>query len=570
MKFKVFFINLKENNSNWLKIKNMFSLMPKEIERSLQKIEAIDTRQGISVVEKFGLKLDPVGLVNKLYFSQSPGAVGCFLSHIKAWQSMVEQDLDFSLILEEDIVISDVINFLMTNPDLSKSNDIVNINGRNYPQHSMLNLEGSEAYILSKNGAKKLINLVLDPSPLSKIKKLGSSTPRSNSKIVKGSSSEELNFNKTKSIVAPLDKFLGYCCHESVRQNARLKYKYKPMVDLCSLASEYSTVTDCKKMYYDMTDDELNDFMNSESYCYWKKNYQTSLCICTYNNYERLYKTLKHLEKQLNKKKSVKEIIVIDNTLDAEIKNNLQNKNYIEKIKNLFDKYNLFKYIRYGNACLSAARNKCIELSSSDLVYFIDDDAEINLKSIDVCSEQFNKNINLSVVGGKVLSVWEEGKPDWLKDSALHYFSHVDHGNKPFLLNNQPHKWLVGANICFKKSSLIEHGGFNEDLGRKGSILLSGEEDELIQKIISSGKFVMYHPESKVNHFIPKERCSGDWMIRRMCWQELTNILFLNKKVFDKNLLEEKFSEIFEDKYNPYEKGLICASLINYLLQGEK
>ena len=43
MKFKVFFINLKDNPQPWLKAQNLFSVLPDEIKHCLERIDAIDT-----------------------------------------------------------------------------------------------------------------------------------------------------------------------------------------------------------------------------------------------------------------------------------------------------------------------------------------------------------------------------------------------------------------------------------------------------------------------------------------------------------------------------------------------
>lgn len=576
MKFKVLFINLNEKASNWEKAKNIFSLLPKEMSSSLERIEAIDTRLDMSVIKKFNLKLDPVGTVNKLYFSQSPGAVGCFLSHVKAWQSIVEQDLDFALILEEDVVISDAINFLMSNPDLSpKKDELINLNGRNYQGHDLLNLEGSESYVLSKKGAKKLINFVINCEKLSCIEKIqpsnysswGGEDPQTFSVF----RDEKLNFNKERSIIAPLDKFLGYCCNFSLNAKERLNYRYLPVIDLCKISSEFSTIHSAKKMYYDMNECELNEFMLSDSYCYWSKKYSTSLCICSFDNYKRLHLTLKHILKNIKNKREFQELIVLDNTSDKIFQdyeyNDSEKKKYFKKVKKLCNNFNFIKYVHCPTASLSHARNECIKQSNCDLVYFIDDDSEIDLDSVRVCSKQFNLSLNLSAVGGKVISAWPQGKkPEWVNESSLKYFSHVDHGEERFLLNQKTGFWLVGANICFKKSKMFEVGMFNQDLGRKGLSLLSGEDDEIITKIMQTNGLIMYHPEAIVRHIISEERCQPNWIAKRMGWQELTDILYTGKKSFNINVLKKVFPDFFGDKYSAYEKGLICSNLINFFL----
>ena len=228
MKFKVFFINLEDNPQPWQKAKNLFSILPDEVKNSLERIDAIDTRKDLSAVDAFGLKIDPVGIFYKLYFSQSAGAAGCFLSHYSAWKKIIDEDLDFALIVEDDIVISDLVNYLITNPDIDEALDLIHLGAREW--------DGLEAYILNKTGATKLISSVMDSSNLKDCDCF--TMPRSgNDSLVKLKKEyPDYTWEKQACITAPADRFVMHVAETC------FNYKFFPCIDLCHLSEKQSSI----------------------------------------------------------------------------------------------------------------------------------------------------------------------------------------------------------------------------------------------------------------------------------------------------------------------------------------
>lgn len=104
MKFKVFLINLDKSQDRFELCRQSFERYNIDFERvpavygkdlSAQQIEQFyDSKRNVTGYKK----------------SLSIGELGCYLSHIKCWQKIVEQDLDYALILEDDFKLSDDFN----------------------------------------------------------------------------------------------------------------------------------------------------------------------------------------------------------------------------------------------------------------------------------------------------------------------------------------------------------------------------------------------------------------------------------------------------------------------------
>lgn len=100
------------------------------------------------------------------------GEIGCFLSHSKTWEYIVDNNIEYALILEDDTTFNTCFNFymnyIMQNIHLYKSYDLIKINNfRNINNESCLDnimlkvnyIYNASSYIISKNGAKKIMEL---------------------------------------------------------------------------------------------------------------------------------------------------------------------------------------------------------------------------------------------------------------------------------------------------------------------------------------------------------------------------------------------------------------------------
>lgn len=100
MKFKIFIINLDRSTERYQHALAQLASWP---DLPIERVSAADGR---SMSEQQLNQYYSLALNTKHYHKLlKPGEKGCYISHIWCWQRIVEQDLDFALILEDDFII---------------------------------------------------------------------------------------------------------------------------------------------------------------------------------------------------------------------------------------------------------------------------------------------------------------------------------------------------------------------------------------------------------------------------------------------------------------------------------
>ncbi|MDO6775165.1 glycosyltransferase family 25 protein [Shewanella sp. 3_MG-2023] len=107
MKFKVFVINLDKSTERMAFMQQQLEQLNIEFER-VPAVYGKDLTSEI-VSNVYDRKLNLLKYNKEL----SLGEIGCYLSHIKCWEYIVSQELDFAVILEDDAVISNELIFFM-------------------------------------------------------------------------------------------------------------------------------------------------------------------------------------------------------------------------------------------------------------------------------------------------------------------------------------------------------------------------------------------------------------------------------------------------------------------------
>ena len=113
--------------------------------------------------------------------------------------------------------------------------------------------DGAESYIISLNGAKKLLKATADTFLLNNIK------PQSYIPI---RHKEFIDWNFKNSITCPVDKFMGYCCETETNPSVRLKYYAYPIVKMNDEISEKSDINTGNTFVWDMNEQQLTDIYN--------------------------------------------------------------------------------------------------------------------------------------------------------------------------------------------------------------------------------------------------------------------------------------------------------------------
>jgi len=252
--------------------------------------------------------------------------------------------------------------------------------------------------------------------------------------------------------------------------------------------------------------------------------------ICSYERYDLLPQAIDSLLRQTLPATDYR-ILVVDNSPDRDRAQNFALR---------YREHASVSYVIEARPGLSNARNVAAAQCESELLAFIDDDAEAAPNWLASLVEAFASDARVAAVGGKVVPRWMAPRPPWLHDRALGYLSLVDWGGR----RRKPAagEWLAGTNLAFRCDRLRALGGFALGLGRDGSAdhLLSNEEIELLQRLRDAGDVILYAPEAEVTHLVPPERLTQVWFHRRVAWQALSNHFTLAGRIGSRRPTEEQ------------------------------
>ncbi|WP_025685120.1 glycosyltransferase [Paenibacillus maysiensis] len=237
-----------------------------------------------------------------------------------------------------------------------------------------------------------------------------------------------------------------------------------------------------------------------------------SVVICTYNRADLLEKTLMSLL-ELNDL-ALAEIIVVDNR---------STDHTAATIKRFTVAHGQDIHLRYHyerEQGLSAARNAGITLSRAEVIAFLDDDAIPCVTWLQTIMSTFGNNPELTAMGGKIDPLFETERPGWLTGPLELPYTIIDLGKA--IREYPPGLNPFGANMAMRKTAFAAVM-FPLHLGRKGDLLLSGEESWVFEQIRKNGGTIMYHPHMAVKHFVPAARLTKEWIMNRYYCQGMSH-----------------------------------------------
>jgi glucosyl-dolichyl phosphate glucuronosyltransferase len=171
---------------------------------------------------------------------------------------------------------------------------------------------------------------------------------------------------------------------------------------------------------------------------------------------------------------------------------------------------------------LSGARNTGVTEASGELIAFLDDDAEAREDWLASIESAFAGNSAIGGVGGRVEPAWEAQPPGWLPAEFWWVIgcSYVGLPGEGRAVRNP-----IGANMAFSKAVFEKVGGFREEIGRIGTIPLGCEETELSIRAGAAGFAIWYVPEAVVDHWVPADRTTPGYFVRRCHAEGLSKAL---------------------------------------------
>lgn len=217
------------------------------------------------------------------------------------------------------------------------------------------------------------------------------------------------------------------------------------------------------------------------------------------------------------------------------------------------------------NVGLLKSRNRGAEVSSGDIVAFIDDDAVADEQWIERLVQAYKKEDAIAA-GGKMTPMWVGREPSFLPEEFYWLIGVTQRGfaDEPGEVRN-----TFGSNISFRSDVFRELDGFDNEIGgRKSDANLQGGETELCARMRAVyGKGVYYDPQATVAHKIFEYRTDLIWLLDRAFWQGYSK-RGMEVLTSDSAAEEHRFLNQLLTKFVPYRvKGLMIDPSTEHLLQ---
>lgn len=226
-----------------------------------------------------------------------------------------------------------------------------------------------------------------------------------------------------------------------------------------------------------------------------------SVIVCTRNRARILFDCLKSLTPEFQRGRySAFEVLVVDNGSTDDTRG----------VVNQFCRaYDFFRHVFEPKIGLSHARNRGFSESKAPWVVYLDDDGKASPDFLVKCSEIISTE-KFDMFGGHYAAWFREKRPKWL---------HSDFGNKPFVRGERgvlpDNGYISGGIMAIRRTVLEDIGGFDVNLGMRGSVISYGEEAKLQYDLKSAGYSLGFDPDWKIEHLVSKHKLKVNWHIRQ-------------------------------------------------------
>lgn len=242
-----------------------------------------------------------------------------------------------------------------------------------------------------------------------------------------------------------------------------------------------------------------------------------SVVVCTMVARER---ELRELLDALSRQKydGEHEFILVDNrTIEPDV----------DILPSIVERHPDLRVIHQRKAGTAAARNAGLEAAQFDVVAYVDDDVRVDDNWLSVVGERFSRADRIDIMTGMILPAeletpaqfWFEryyggfsgtrlfapallravrGGPRALRGSRIAVYDAEGFEKKRFAIYGIG-AYGAGANMAFRRASLIAAGGFNNALGG-GTPAVAGEDLHPLIKMLWNGDTLAFEPGAVVHH----------------------------------------------------------------------
>lgn len=236
-----------------------------------------------------------------------------------------------------------------------------------------------------------------------------------------------------------------------------------------------------------------------------------TVCVCTHNRAASLSACLDGLRRQ-TVAPSAFEVLVVDSASAPES---------AEAAALLADATPNAIYLRVERPGISLARNVGARCARAAWIAYVDDDAIPEPDWVATILDIVEAPKPPSVMGGRILPLWEAPLPGWWPERLRGSLSIIEHAKPGEYRSGELPRDVepYAANMVVNVAALLDAGGFRAAIGRYGGALLSDEEVQLAWRLQDNGHSARHEPRMVVHHQIHANRLNPAWLLRRLYWQ---------------------------------------------------
>lgn len=212
--------------------------------------------------------------------------------------------------------------------------------------------------------------------------------------------------------------------------------------------------------------------------------------------------------------------LVVDNNSEQE---------FVKLVRQSVDNFPLVDYVHCPRPGLSSARHHALEILSSDVFCYVDDDVRFSRSWLESIRSAFDDD-NIAIAGGPSIPDFQGSIPPWFWDFlqptpfggwCCPWLSLLDIGEDIDDINPN---LIWGLNFAIRREVILECGGFHIDLVPKQFMRWQGDgETGLTMKLKAKGYKAVYRQDSLLFHHCGADRLNPEYFAKRAYYQGVCN-----------------------------------------------
>ncbi|MCP3693328.1 MAG: glycosyltransferase family 2 protein [Planctomycetaceae bacterium] len=274
-----------------------------------------------------------------------------------------------------------------------------------------------------------------------------------------------------------------------------------------------------------------------------------TVAICTWNRADLLNQTLTRLQQLVIPEDLQWEIVVVNNACT----------DHTPEIVTRHQEHLPLRMVMEPEPGLSCARNRAVQAAQGRWIIWTDDDILVSNQWLAQYWKHIHDLPDASFLGGPITPWYEITAPDWVTAGwktvcAAYGFRQLGDEIRPFTHRHLP----FGANYGMPLD-IQRRYPYDPDLGRKQAEMLSGEETVVLRKMLADGHRGYWLPEASIQHFIPADHLTLDYVSSQFHGFGRTAVLMEQRSKTNPSRIP------FSRKFRCYCKALMYSAIYGVL-----